>query len=331
MTSSTLTPSVFKFEESHPVRVILQNGEPWFIGNDVCAALCLGNPRSSMALLEEDEKGVHIVDTPSGQQEMTIINEPGLYSLVLRSRKPEAKKFKRWITHEVLPAIRKTGHYAVPEHPVQPELPLDSAPVPAGRFSALKYQGVEVIPADELRKRLSVTKGQFEAWLYSYKPLIDNVDVFRINGVPDKLALAMLKAGFKVNPNIISVNLYTRSGFAKAAARFASGPKVTAAEVRELPIPKRPAGTSPVREMRFELNDVLKPFSTATVTLLEKLYTAGYDTEREIAEVVFMAGAIRRMREITALAGEQIEGVNASIAVQNGRLSSSLRYERAEN
>lgn len=56
--------SVFNFEESHPVRVILQNEEPWFIGNDVCAALCLGNPRSSLALLEEDEKGVHNMDTP---------------------------------------------------------------------------------------------------------------------------------------------------------------------------------------------------------------------------------------------------------------------------
>nr|DAQ10332.1 MAG TPA: KilAC domain protein [Caudoviricetes sp.] len=69
---------------------------------------------SSLRLLDEDEKGVHTMHTPSGNQEMTIISEAGLYSLILRSRKPEAKAFKRWVTHEVLPSIRKHGMYATP-------------------------------------------------------------------------------------------------------------------------------------------------------------------------------------------------------------------------
>ena len=93
------------------VRVIEREGQPWFVAKDVCDCLELGNPRTSLALLDEDEKGVHSVDTPGGLQEMSIISEPGLYSLILRSRKPEAKAFKRWITHEVIPAIRRTGGY----------------------------------------------------------------------------------------------------------------------------------------------------------------------------------------------------------------------------
>lgn len=68
--------------------------------------------RSSLAALDEDEKGVHTMDTLGGNQEMTVISEPGLYSLILRSRKPEAKTFKRWVTHEVLPSIRRHGMYA---------------------------------------------------------------------------------------------------------------------------------------------------------------------------------------------------------------------------
>ena len=86
-------------------------GEPWFVAADVCRALGLGNSRQTLSYLDDDEKGVITSDTLGGKQEMSTINEPGLYSLILRSRKPEAKAFKRWITHEVIPAIRKTGGY----------------------------------------------------------------------------------------------------------------------------------------------------------------------------------------------------------------------------
>jgi prophage antirepressor-like protein len=90
------------------------DGEPHFVAADVAGALDLGNPRSSLALLDDDEKGVHTMDTPGGPQPMAIVNEPGLYSLIFRSRKPEAKAFKRWVTHDVIPQIRKTGSYSVP-------------------------------------------------------------------------------------------------------------------------------------------------------------------------------------------------------------------------
>ena len=113
--------STFNFNGT-PVRITKdESGEPWFVAKDVGEILELGNPRSSLALLDEDEKGVHIIDTPSGAQEMSIVSEAGLYSLVLRSRKPEAKAFKRWVTHEVLPAIRRDGGYMVAKPEETPE------------------------------------------------------------------------------------------------------------------------------------------------------------------------------------------------------------------
>lgn len=85
------------------------NGEPWLVGKDVALALGYSNPRDALAKhVDLEDKGVAKCDTPSGTQEMTIINESGLYSLVLSSKLPGAKKFRRWVTSEVLPSIRKT-------------------------------------------------------------------------------------------------------------------------------------------------------------------------------------------------------------------------------
>lgn len=102
----------FDFEGSQ-VRVVTDaRGEPWFVAADVLSTISLD--RKALERLDDDEKGVNSIHTPGGTQEMTTVNEPGLYALVLGSRKAEAKRFKRWVTHEVLPAIRKTGSYAVP-------------------------------------------------------------------------------------------------------------------------------------------------------------------------------------------------------------------------
>ncbi|MBI5780703.1 MAG: Bro-N domain-containing protein [Rhodocyclales bacterium] len=107
--------------EGRPVRVVTDaQGEPWFVAADVCAALHLPETHKAVARLDDDEKARNSIPTPGGEQEMTVVNEPGLYSLVLGSRKPEAKRFKRWVTHEVLPAIRKTGRYALSGTPALP-------------------------------------------------------------------------------------------------------------------------------------------------------------------------------------------------------------------
>ena len=102
---------IFKNETFGEIRTAVIDGEPWFVAVDVCRALEIVNSRDALTRIDEDEKGVVLTDTPGGKQEVTTVNEPGLYSLVLGSRKPEAKVFKRWITHEVIPSIRKTGGY----------------------------------------------------------------------------------------------------------------------------------------------------------------------------------------------------------------------------
>ncbi|WP_222720161.1 phage antirepressor [Actinomadura sp. HBU206391] len=96
-----------------PIRTVLVDGEPWFVAADVCAILAIGNPSQAVSYLDDDERDTTLISSEGGQQRpVNIINESDLYSLILRSRKPEARAFKRWITAEVLPAIRRTGGYA---------------------------------------------------------------------------------------------------------------------------------------------------------------------------------------------------------------------------
>lgn len=96
------------------LRTIQQPDGLWWVLRDVCQVLGLAEPHRVASRLDDDEKGRTLMTTPGGTQEVTIINEPGLYAVILRSDKPEAKAFKRWVTHEVLPSIRKTGAYGVP-------------------------------------------------------------------------------------------------------------------------------------------------------------------------------------------------------------------------
>ena len=103
---------VFNNPEFGKVRTVEINGEPWLVGKDVAAALGYQNPQRAIRdHVDEEDKGVTEMVTPGGKQSVPIINESGLYSLVLSSKLPGAKKFRRWVTSEVLPSIRKTGHY----------------------------------------------------------------------------------------------------------------------------------------------------------------------------------------------------------------------------
>lgn len=122
--------TVFQFEQNE-VRFVGTADEPWWVAADVCAVLEIRNSRDALARLDEDEKGVGIIDTLGGKQEMTIINESGLYSLVLTSRKPQAKRFKKWVTTDVLPSIRKTGSYALTQPQEEPPKLAPTIPTPA--------------------------------------------------------------------------------------------------------------------------------------------------------------------------------------------------------
>ena len=101
--------------EKRPVRTVEINGEVWFVAKDIADILEFEDATHAIRCLDEDEKGVHKVETLGGMQDMTIISEPGLYKLAFKSRKKEAKKFVRWVTHTVLPAIRQTGRFSAVE------------------------------------------------------------------------------------------------------------------------------------------------------------------------------------------------------------------------
>ena len=106
---NAITPFVF---EDTLVRAIERQGQPWFVGSDVCKALDIRNHNDALKRLDEDEKGVGSTDTLGGQQTVVIVSEPGVFRLIFTSRKPEAERFKRWLAHDVLPALRRDGFYA---------------------------------------------------------------------------------------------------------------------------------------------------------------------------------------------------------------------------
>lgn len=123
--------AVFSFQEEHQVRVVMINGEPWFVAKDVCDALRLVNSRKALMSLDEDEKSVTLSYTPGGEQKLNIISESGLYTLILRCRDAvkqgtTAWRFRKWVTNEVLPSIRKNGEYVYIEpEPMRAAEPLN--------------------------------------------------------------------------------------------------------------------------------------------------------------------------------------------------------------
>ncbi len=126
---TTRSSDIARFDlQGHEVRVITVDGEPWWVAADVAAVLQIARVHSAVRGLDEDEKGTHTMRTPGGDQQLSIISESGLYSLILRSRKPDAKRFRRWVTHEVLPIIRRTGRYAVEDHTAS-AIPAETATV----------------------------------------------------------------------------------------------------------------------------------------------------------------------------------------------------------
>lgn len=118
---------VFYNEETNAsIRTKVINGEPWFVSKDVCRLLDLSNNRKALQALDDDEKGVTNSYTLGGNQELTVINESGLYHLIFISRKPEARAIRKWVTGTVLPSIRKTGSYSVnnPVYETRQRLPM---------------------------------------------------------------------------------------------------------------------------------------------------------------------------------------------------------------
>lgn len=117
---------IFNYNDKQ-VRTIERNGEPWFVASDVCKILSLDNTAQALTRLEGDEIDTIILNDGIGNPERMVINESGLYSLILGSRKPEAREFKKWVTSEVLPSIRKTGSYSLQKDSYSIEDPIERA------------------------------------------------------------------------------------------------------------------------------------------------------------------------------------------------------------
>lgn len=157
--NASVVQQIFTSEEFGDIRVVIINNEPWFAAVDVCHALDIKNVSDAVKKLDDDEKGIALTDTPGGQQQLLIVNEPGLYSLVLSSRKESAKRFKRWLTHDVIPTLRKTGTYSV--QPVQKSM------------SALEQWELALQVAKEHEARLNNLEGTVQQQSADIKRLTD--------------------------------------------------------------------------------------------------------------------------------------------------------------
>ena len=128
MSTAMIALTEFAFNTS-PIRVVGTKHDPWFVGVDVATALGYKNPQEAVRKhVPKEDKGVSELLTPGGKQKFVVIDEAGLYYLVFRSKLPSAQKFTSWVTHEVLPSIRRYGYYKVPKPPKAPKLPKESKP-----------------------------------------------------------------------------------------------------------------------------------------------------------------------------------------------------------
>lgn len=189
---------IFNNPEFGDIRTVDLNGEPWFVGKDIAAALGYSNPQKAIRdHVDALDKGVNEMDTPGGKQQMPIINESGVYSLIFGSKLEGAVRFKRWVTSEVLPSIRKTGGYIAGQDQLTPEELMAKALQVANktlaereaRISALTVQNAIMAPKaeyfDELVDRNTLTSFRDTAKELGIKPkafvewLLDKKFIFR--------------------------------------------------------------------------------------------------------------------------------------------------------
>lgn len=191
----------FRNEEFGTIRTIVLNDEPWFVAADVCRALDVSNPTDALKRLDDDEKARLNLGLRGG--ETNCVNEPGLYSLVLGSRKPEARAFKRWITHDVIPTIRKTGGYvANDELFVQTYLPGVDEEVKALFRTTLMAMREQTKTIREQGERIGVLEEKVESQrqtIEDYEPKVEYMDT--ILSCPDAVTTTQIAADYDISAN----------------------------------------------------------------------------------------------------------------------------------
>lgn len=182
--------------QGNPVRCIQKDGAPWWVLSDVCKVLDLSNSRMTARQLDDDEKGVSQIYTPGGNQKVTVINESGLYNVLLRSDKPEAKPFKRWVTHEVLPQIRTTGKYEAKPETEQLSLPADD----------------ELVDILELQRISGIDRNNIRSYVVQSDKFVRGQDYIVLRG--KALAQYKRKAGASIH-HCPALTVFTKSGVEK--------------------------------------------------------------------------------------------------------------------
>jgi anti-repressor protein len=243
-------PAVFQFE-SHDVRTVVIEDEPWFVAKDVCLILGINKSRDAIARLDEDERRPVRMDTLGGQQQMTALSESGLYSLILRSDKKEAKRFRKWVTSEVLPSLRKTGRYEVATSPPSP-FPIPQTLPEALRLAAdLAEQNAILAPKAQIADRIAVSEGyvtltvaakilkvrprEFSRWLQAHRWLYKRPGQTNLIPYQEKIQAGYLDVKYVLIPTVeepdrsVAQAIFLPAGVNKLAAIFQKEEKGVAA------------------------------------------------------------------------------------------------------
>lgn len=204
--------TVFRFEESAPIRTVTIANVTWFVGKDVCRVLGYSNDADAIS---RHCKGVvkrYPLETAGGKQEIRILSEADVMRLICGSKLPAAQKFEQWVFEEVLPSIRKTGKYAAP---VQPELPLTDGLPDMEKLFRMKYNGVPVVATPYLAEAFGMPGKQLTGVYRKHKKMfVDSVDVFRLKGLTGEIHKTIVDA-FSLAPGGRFINLWTESGVRK--------------------------------------------------------------------------------------------------------------------
>lgn len=219
---------IFNSEEFGDIRTVMIDGEPWFVGKDIAVALGYESPRSVVPKkVDAEDRGVAEMETPSGKQEMTIINESGLYALIFGSKLESAKKFKHWVTSEVLPTLRKTGSYEMTKKhkqstPKRPALSSVNMMV-KNVMSTLEKAKVEPIFVAAEVKRLYtdlgyevkaplVTDNETMPKLYDCTEIAIELGIMSKSGLPHNQAVSDIIRKLQIKENEVKRTAFSRNG-----------------------------------------------------------------------------------------------------------------------